>query len=104
MRPFDDIDRIGRAQALDRVTTPVSSVVRKLLRPQRLRDVLHGVWLGHPLHPVLVQLPVGSFLSAGVLDLLPGQERAADSLVGVGIASSLPAAAAGWADWVDGHV
>lgn len=104
MRPFDDIDRIGRAQALDRVTTPVSSLVRKVLRSQRLRDVLHGVWLGHPVHPVLVQLPVGSFLSAGVLDLLPGQERAADSLVCVGIASSLPAAAAGWADWVDGHV
>ncbi|MDQ3153401.1 MAG: Rieske 2Fe-2S domain-containing protein [Actinomycetota bacterium] len=104
MRPFDDIDRISRAQVLDRVTGPVSSLIQKLLSSQRLRDVLHGVWLGHPLHPALVQLPIGSFVSASVLDLIPGQERAADTLVGLGIASSLPAATAGWADWTEGHV
>ena len=43
-----------------------------------LRDLLHGTWLGHPLHPVLVQVPVGAFMSAAVLDLLPGQRQGRD--------------------------
>jgi uncharacterized membrane protein len=56
-------------------------------------------WLGHPLHPVLVQVPVGSFLSAAVLDLLPGRDRAASTLIVVGTAGVAPAVAAGLLDW-----
>lgn len=103
MRPFDDIDRIARARFLDTPAAPVRSAVQWALSSQRLRDVLHGVWLGHPLHPALVQVPVGSFVSATVLDMLPGQERAADTLICLGVASSVPAMAAGWADWVEGQ-
>ena len=61
--------------------------------------MLHGVWLGHPLHPVLAQVPVGAWISAGILDLLPGQRRPATVLVGVGIAGALPTAVAGSNDW-----
>lgn len=93
------LNRLEQAASLDRFADPLQSAVTTAVRPQRLRDFLHGVWLGHPLHPVLVQLPVGAFMSAGVLDLLPGQRRAATTLVGVGVASSLPAAAAGLTDW-----
>jgi len=51
------------------------------------------------LHPALVQLPVGAFLSAAVLDLLPGGRRAATTLITVGVASAPAAVAAGLLDW-----
>ena len=47
----------------------------RLLRPGRARDALYGVWLGHPLHPMLAQAPMGLWLSATVLDAWPGGER-----------------------------
>ncbi|MCC6730533.1 MAG: hypothetical protein IT208_14455 [Chthonomonadales bacterium] len=27
---------------------------------KRVEDILHGVWLGHPLYPVLTDLPLGA--------------------------------------------
>jgi nitrite reductase/ring-hydroxylating ferredoxin subunit/uncharacterized membrane protein len=73
--------------------------VYAVAKPQAVRDLLHGTWLGHSLHPVLVQLPVGSFISAAILDLLPGRSRAATTLIAVGTAGVAPAVAAGWLDW-----
>lgn len=93
------ISRLEKTTALDAVSNRLQSAVQKVAKPQALRDLLHGTWLGHPLHPVLVQLPVGSFMSAAVLDALPGQRKAATTLIGVGTASSVPAIAAGLVDW-----
>jgi nitrite reductase/ring-hydroxylating ferredoxin subunit/uncharacterized membrane protein len=93
------LNRLEQAHALDGVTERMQAVVTKAVRPQRLRDLLHGTWLGHPLHPVLVQLPVGAFVSAAVLDLVPGMRRAATSLITVGVATAPPAVLAGWTDW-----
>ena len=54
------------------------------------------------MHPVLVQLPIGLWTSAWVLDLIGlGKTRAARSLVGLGVLSALPAVASGVSDWVD---
>jgi nitrite reductase/ring-hydroxylating ferredoxin subunit len=103
MQPFDSIDRLEDAAVLDRFTAPVREGVRRWLRPQALRDTLHGVWMGHPLHPALVQLPVGAFASVAVLDAVPGTERAARALIATGIVSAVPAAAAGLADWSEMH-
>ncbi|MEU8274647.1 DUF2231 domain-containing protein [Microbispora bryophytorum] len=64
----------------------------------RARGFLHGVWLGHPLHPVLTDLPIGSWTTALVLDLT-GQKRAARAAVGVGLAGALAAAVTGLHDW-----
>jgi nitrite reductase/ring-hydroxylating ferredoxin subunit/uncharacterized membrane protein len=91
--------RLEEAQALDGVSDRLQSAVTAAVRPQALRDLLHGTWLGHPLHPVMVQLPVGAFMSAAVLDLLPGTRRASTILIAVGTAAVAPAAAAGWLDW-----
>jgi nitrite reductase/ring-hydroxylating ferredoxin subunit/uncharacterized membrane protein len=68
-----------------------------------VRDVLNGVWLGHPVHPLLILAPMGSWLSASVLDLRPGDRRAARTLVGLGTLSAVPAAVTGWADWSQLH-
>jgi nitrite reductase/ring-hydroxylating ferredoxin subunit/uncharacterized membrane protein len=92
-------ERVERVESLDPVGDRLSGVVRRVLRPQWLRDVLHGVPLGHALHPVLVQLPVGAWMSAAVLDALPGQKRAATTLIAVGVASAVPAALTGANDW-----
>jgi nitrite reductase/ring-hydroxylating ferredoxin subunit len=69
------------------------------LKPTALKDALHGTWLGHPLHPVLVQVPVGAWVSAGLLDAIPPLRPAASVLIGTGVAVSVPAAMAGAADW-----
>ncbi|MEU7882082.1 DUF2231 domain-containing protein [Microbispora bryophytorum] len=68
----------------------------------RARGFLHGVWLGHPLHPVLTDLPIGSWTTALVLDLT-GQKCAARAAVGVGLAGALAAAVTGLHDWQHTH-
>ncbi|MGN6244352.1 MAG: Rieske 2Fe-2S domain-containing protein [Motilibacteraceae bacterium] len=99
-RPLDVVEN---AAVLDRVSGPLTRVVQSALGPRTLRDLLHGVQLGHPTHPALVQLPVGAFMSSALLDAVPGQERAATMLVGTGVFSALPAAVAGLADWSQMH-
>jgi nitrite reductase/ring-hydroxylating ferredoxin subunit/uncharacterized membrane protein len=92
------LTRLEQARALDGVSDTLQGVVQGAT-PQPVGDLLHGVWLGHPLHPVLVQVPVGTFTSAAVLDLIPGGRRAATTLIMVGTAGAVPAIAAGLVDW-----
>ncbi|MFF5172578.1 Rieske 2Fe-2S domain-containing protein [Micromonospora sp. NPDC000089] len=91
--------KLEQTTALDSVGDTLQRAVEAALRPQKVRDLLHGVWLGHPLHPAMVQVPVGAWLSAAVVDLLPGQRRAATALVALGTVSAVPAAVAGLNDW-----
>ncbi|MER5758826.1 DUF2231 domain-containing protein [Streptomyces sp. NPDC002082] len=96
-------------KALDRLerTTVADPAIRALQRGIRslplggVRDLLRGRPLGHPVHPVLVQVPIGCWLSASVLDAVPGARHAATTLTAVGLAGVAPAAVAGWADWAD---
>ena len=103
MRPFDDIARIERSEALDKPAAAVRAVVTRVLKNQTLKDVLHGVWLGHPLHPALAAVTAGSFISATLLDTVGkpvGGGRAPSSfLIAAGLALTPPTVAAGWADW-----
>src|SRR5204862_5824540 len=68
-----------------------------------LKDFLSGSWLGHPLHPLLTDLPIGAWTSAMVLDLAGGRrgQPAADLLIAAGIAAAIPTAASGFSDWSD---
>ena len=93
--------KLEQTAALDRVGDRLQRAVQATLRPQRVRDLLHGVFLGHPLHPAMVQVPVGAWISAAVVDLLPGQRRAATTLVALGTVSAVPAAVAGLNDWAE---
>jgi nitrite reductase/ring-hydroxylating ferredoxin subunit/uncharacterized membrane protein len=96
------ISRLERATALDRLIEAGQRAAR-VIPPGRARDALHGVPLGHPLHPMLVQLPVGTWLSASLMDAWPGNERASRRLILAGLAASVPAALAGAADWSELH-
>ena len=42
---------------------------------RKVRNFLHGVWLGHPLHPVLTDIPVGAWTAAVILDLVDERRR-----------------------------
>ena len=100
------ISSLERARVLDRLVVPGQRAAR-VLPPGKVRDALHGVWLGHPLHPVLAQVPVGTWLSASLLDVwpggAPGAEAASRRLVLAGLAAAVPAALAGSADWSELH-
>jgi nitrite reductase/ring-hydroxylating ferredoxin subunit/uncharacterized membrane protein len=92
------LDRVETASGLDRFGDALQRRVRKVIRGGA-QDALHGVWLGHPLHPALVLIPAGSWLSASVLDMLGDESRAATVLVGVGTVGALPTAVTGINDW-----
>lgn len=70
-----------------------------------VKNFLHGTWLGHPLHPVLTDIPLGAWTAALVLDLMEevsGREefgRGADVAVAVGLAGAAGAAISGLTDW-----
>ncbi len=96
------ISRLEQASALDGLVAAGQRAAR-LIRPGWLRNGLNGVWLGHPLHPALVQVPAGAWLSASILDLTGGDEKAARRLVAAGLVAAVPAAAAGTADWSEQH-
>jgi nitrite reductase/ring-hydroxylating ferredoxin subunit/uncharacterized membrane protein len=96
------LDALENAAGLDPVATKITSIVHAAL-PTPVKDVLHGVWLGHPLHPVLVQVPVGAWTSAAILDALPGSGTTPDVLIGVGLVGLVPAVVTGWTDFSDLH-
>ena len=97
------VGALGDDERLDRFSGPVGDAVRRALDRQPLKDLLSGTWLGHPLHPLLTDLPIGFWTSAFTLDLLGGRHsrRAATRLVAWGVLSALPTAASGAADWGD---
>lgn len=100
----DLVVAIEEATVLDAVVTPVRTAVQKLLaRDRRVADALHGVPLGHPLHPLLAQGALGAFVSAGVLDALPGPRISSRVLIATGLALVTPAVLSGYADWSAGH-
>jgi nitrite reductase/ring-hydroxylating ferredoxin subunit/uncharacterized membrane protein len=97
------VDAIEHFDRLDGVASTISKAVGKAVQPRPVRNTLSGTTLGHPLHPVLTDFPIGAWTMATVLDAVggPASEPAADILVAVGIATAVPTAAAGLNDWSD---
>lgn len=71
------------------------------LNRRSLGGVLRGDWLGHALHPLMTDLPLGCFLGSGLLDVLGGRRArpASQRLIGMGLAFVPATAASGLADW-----
>jgi nitrite reductase/ring-hydroxylating ferredoxin subunit/uncharacterized membrane protein len=108
------VARLEAAKGLDGPSHAIETTL--LARPTQIAgrparkaaNALHGTWLGHPLHPALVTIPIGTWTLALALDLLaasgvlrgrPGAERAADTALKAGAAGAVAAAAAGLTDW-----
>lgn len=86
-------------------TRPFGNLLHRFLnalfhRMTFIRDFLNGRWLGHPLHAVLTDAPVGILFLVVVFDVLAMPQAAGWALV-VGILTMIAAAAAGYADYAD---
>ena len=94
---------LERAAWLDRITVPAQRLVAKTVSASAgVRGLLAGTWLGHPLHPLLTDVVIGSWTSAWILDVAGGRDarRSADRLLAVGTLSVAPTVATGL--WVRG--
>ncbi|MGP4026277.1 Rieske 2Fe-2S domain-containing protein [Actinomadura sp. 3N407] len=101
--PHRAVRRVEKAETLDRIAKPVSSMVKRVVRPRRVRNLFSGTNLGHPLHPMLTDVPIGAWTMAGLLDAVGGREGepAADLLVTTGVVAAVPTAVTGMNDWSD---
>lgn len=78
---------------------------------RKIKNALHGTWLGHPLHPVVTDVPLGAWTAALVLDALDAREnsrrwkprggfgRGADTAITIGLVGAAGAAITGLNDW-----
>lgn len=96
------INQIGRSVRLDIPSDMLQPSARRLAAG-RVGSFLHGDWLGHALHPMLTDLPIGFWTSSCILDLIGGRSsrRASTRLIGLGLLSALPTAASGAVEWSD---
>jgi nitrite reductase/ring-hydroxylating ferredoxin subunit/uncharacterized membrane protein len=95
----DVAERLERQEGLDAPAQMITRVIRRIIKPGVVKDTLHGVPSGHPVHAPLTDVPVGAWTSAAVLDLLPGTERASRILIAAGLAGAVPTVLTGWTDW-----
>jgi nitrite reductase/ring-hydroxylating ferredoxin subunit/uncharacterized membrane protein len=97
---------------LDGVGDPLQTYVNSLFSNagetgKDVKDLLNGTWLGHPLHPVITDVPVGAWVCTFIFDTLAtasgdeAMQRAADVTLATGLVTALGAAATGFTDWTD---
>lgn len=108
MSTQDLLNAVADQKWLDTLSDPLQEAIRGLFRGEagsKIKDAIHGTWLGHPLHPVLTDIPVGAWTVAAVLDAVQsatgneGVGAAADAAVAVGLAGALGSAITGFTDW-----
>jgi uncharacterized membrane protein len=77
--------------------------------PRRLKSFLNGTWFGHPLHPVMTDVPIVAWLLTAIFDIIwlisPSHNGwaalGAFVAVIVGLLGALGAIATGLTDWSD---
>ena len=97
------INSLERASMLDAPAQALAGKVREWLSADAVKSAVSGTWLGHPAHPPLTDLVIGSFVSASLLDLVAPRSgaRAAQRLISLGIVAATPTALTGFSDWAD---
>jgi nitrite reductase/ring-hydroxylating ferredoxin subunit/uncharacterized membrane protein len=110
MESSNTIMRLTDQPALDALAEPLRNAVHRAFDSagpagQTAKNALHGVWLGHPLHPVLTDIPIGAWTTGLVLDVAAASNGnasmadAADLAIAVGLAGAVASAVTGLADW-----
>ena len=97
-------ERVASIASLDGPARAVAKQIRGLLPSGGgVKDAISGTWLGHPLHPLLTDVPIGTWTSATLLDLVGGRagRPAAERLIGIGLLAAVPTALSGASDWAD---
>jgi nitrite reductase/ring-hydroxylating ferredoxin subunit/uncharacterized membrane protein len=102
----DVLDALARREELDAAAKPLGKLVRDTMPAGPVKDALSGVPIGHALHPLLTDLPIGTWTSALLLDWLGGRAgaQAADRLIGIGLVATVPTVATGLTEWSDSEV
>ena len=101
-------DTIAKQEWLEAASDPISKAIRNLFpgdAGRAINNALHGTWLGHPLHPVLTDIPVGAWTLAMIFDALDGLgaskdfRAGADFAIGFGLLGAVGSAVTGATDW-----
>jgi nitrite reductase/ring-hydroxylating ferredoxin subunit/uncharacterized membrane protein len=105
------LDAWARNRTLGRIADAIQPTLRKWFegndeRTRPIKDFLHGTFLGHPLHPVLTDIPIGAWTFTAMCDALElcGSRRfrdGADLALAIGALGAVGAALTGLADWSD---
>lgn len=92
---------IESATRLDMPVDALRPLARSLLASPARKRLLQGEWLGHGVHPMLTDFPLGAWMSASLLDVIGGRRSrsAATTLVGFGVVTALPTVLTGIAEW-----
>lgn len=102
--PVGLAEGLETTRRLDRPVRSIALTIQRALPSGAVKDTLHGVPVGHPAHPPLTDVPIGCWMSAAILDLMPGTERASAALIAAGLAGAVPTALTGLADWSALHL
>lgn len=101
---------VGRQEWLTPAEEGLQKLIHKAFRfegGQGVKNFLHGTWVGHPLHSILTDVPIGAWTAAMMFDALDSMSHrrqyslAADTALALGLAGALGAAACGLTDWQD---
>src|SRR3954464_9115175 len=101
-------ETIAKQDWLESAADPISKTIRDLFpgdAGRAIKNALHGTWLGHPVHPVLTDIPVGAWTLAMILDALDGLgankelQAGADFAIGFGLLGAVGSAITGTTDW-----
>jgi nitrite reductase/ring-hydroxylating ferredoxin subunit/uncharacterized membrane protein len=96
-------EEVGRASALDGPAEAVAGTVRGAIPRGPVKDALSGTPLGHAIHPLFTDVPIGTWTAAALLDVIGGRDSrpAAERLIAIGVLAAAPTAATGLNDWAD---
>lgn len=104
------IKAVEQQEVLDRLSDQIQPAVLNAFKSagetgRQVKNMLHGTWLGHPLHPALTDVPLGAWTAAFALDAMESisgrKELAAgaDIAITVGLVGAAGAAVTGLTDW-----
>lgn len=102
------ITGLANQKWIDASADPLQKGVRSAFAGEggrELKNFLHGTWLGHPLHPVLTDIPIGAWTAALVFDAMESMSgrkecgSAADLAIGIGLIGAVGSAVTGITDW-----
>ena len=98
--PAAAAEAVESFSALDAPAKAIGKAVRSSVPAGPVKDALSGTWMGHALHPLLTDIPIGTFTSSLILDLA-GEDEAAAKLIAAGLAAVPATIVTGWTDWAD---